>query len=55
LKPLFATAVLAAAFAHLRVPANVVMRRRRAAEPFGHLGIAPIDDGVMLSYTVPLR
>lgn len=35
--------------------ANVVMRRRREAEPFGHLGIAPIDDGMMISYTVPLR
>ncbi len=35
--------------------ANVVMRRRREAEPFGHLGIAPMDDGMMLTYTVPLR
>ncbi len=35
--------------------ANVVMRRRREAEPFGHLGIAPMDGGLRLSYTVPLR
>jgi hypothetical protein len=35
--------------------ANVVMRRRREAEPFGHLGFAPFHDGVMLTYTVPLR
>ena len=35
--------------------AKVVMRRRRDAEPFGHLGIAPLDDGLMLTYTVPLR
>jgi hypothetical protein len=35
--------------------ANVVMRRRREAEPFGYLGIAPVDDGMMLTYTVPLR
>jgi membrane-associated phospholipid phosphatase len=35
--------------------ANVVMRRRREAEPFGHLGIAPMHDGMMLTYTVPLR
>ena len=35
--------------------AKVVMRRRREAEPFGHLGIAPVDDGMKLTYTVPLR
>lgn len=35
--------------------ANVVMRRRREAAPLGHLGIAPMDDGMMLTYTVPLR
>jgi hypothetical protein len=35
--------------------ANVIMRRRREAEPFGHLGMAPMDDGMMLTYTVPLR
>jgi hypothetical protein len=35
--------------------AKVVMRRRREAEPFGYLGIAPVDDGMMLTYTVPLR
>jgi membrane-associated phospholipid phosphatase len=35
--------------------AKVIMRRRREAEPFGHLGIAPVDDGMMLTYTVPLR
>ena len=35
--------------------AKVVMRRRHEAEPFGQLGIAPMDDGAMLTYTVPLR
>jgi hypothetical protein len=35
--------------------AKVVMRRRREAEPFGYLGVSPFDDGMMLTYTVPLR
>jgi membrane-associated phospholipid phosphatase len=35
--------------------AKFVMKRRERAEPRGEVALRPMDDGTMLTYTVPIR